>query len=81
MTWPIGVAAVLIVLVMVGIFYSKSQSSDQAALTSSSGFDVGGDVGDQVPGFDLRLVNGRTINSTALVSAERPAFYFFFATW
>ena len=39
------------------------------------------EVGDRVPGFDMRLVNGSTINSTELVSAEKPAFYFFFATW
>jgi len=31
--------------------------------------------------FDFRLVDGRTINSAELASANKPVFYFFFATW
>ena len=64
-----------------GVYFGSSRSSDQAPLSSIAGVDVGRDVGDQVPSFDMRLVNGITINSTELVSAEKPAFYFFFATW
>ena len=79
--WLVALAVVLLILVVGGIFYSTSTSSEQASSASIAGIDVGGDVGDQVPGFDMRLVNGSTINSTELVSAEKPAFYFFFATW
>lgn len=79
--WVTGLAVVLLVLVVGGIFFGGSESSEQASSASIAGLDVGGDVGDQVPGFDMRLVNGSTINSTELVSAEKPAFYFFFATW
>ncbi len=75
-----GLAVVLIALVIGGIYFVSSGSSDQP-LASIAGLDVGGDVGDQVPGFNMRLVNGSTINSTELVSAEKPVFYFFFATW
>ncbi len=80
-TWVTGLAVVLLILVVGGIFYGSSKSSEQESAASIAGLDVGGDVGDQVPGFDMRLVNGSTINSTELVSAEKPVFYFFFATW
>ena len=79
--WVTGLAVVLLILVVGAIFYGSSTSSEQTSSASIAGLDVGGDVGDQVPGFDMRLVNGSTINSTELVSAEKPAFYFFFATW
>ena len=79
--WAGGLAVILLGLVIGGVFYSRPLNSDQVSLTTDSGVDVGSDVGDLVPGFDLRLFNGSTINSTALVSAEKPVFYFFFATW
>ena len=79
--WVTGLAVVLIALLIGGIYFGSSRSSNQASSASIASLDVGGDVGDQVPGFDLRLVNGTTINATELVSAEKPAFYFFFATW
>ena len=81
MTWLTGLAVGLLGLVAGGIFYGSSQSSDQAPLSTNAGLDVGSDVGDQVPEFDLRLVDGSTVNSAELVSAEKPVFYFFFATW
>ena len=81
MAWVTGLAVVLLGLVMGGMFYGSSRNSDRAPLSSYAGPDVGSDVGDQVPGFDLRLVNGSTINSAELVSTGKPAFYFFFATW
>ena len=83
MSWVAGLAVVLVGVVVGGILYSGSQSSDQALSSSlaSMGREVGSDTGNYVPEFDLRLVDGRTVNSAELVSMNKPAFYFFFATW
>ncbi len=77
-----GLVAVVLGVVVGGILYAGSRSSGPAQIVSSAtGLEVGSDVGNQVPGFDLRLVDGSTVNSADLVGAGKPAFYFFFATW
>ena len=83
MSWVAGVAVVLAGVVAGGIFYAGSQSSDQALSSSlaSTGREVGSDTGNYVPEFDLQLVDGSTVTSAELVSTDKPAFYFFFATW
>ena len=75
-----GFVLITSVIVAVGIFYAGSQNSSGQA-SSSSVLEVGSNVGNQVPEFDLRLVDGTTVNSANLVSTKKPAFYFFFATW
>ena len=42
---------------------------------------VGNSVGDHIPDFELRLADGVTVSSAALLAERRPAFLFFFATW
>ncbi len=81
MTWAAGLVVVILVLAAGGIFYANSQGSEQDLLSSSTAREVGKDFGDQIPEFSLRLVNGTTVSSTELVNTEKPAFYFFFATW
>ena len=76
-----GLVVVLLGVVVGGLFYAGSQSSGQAQLSPSTGLAVGSDVGNQAPEFDLRLLDGSTVNSAELVSTNKPAFYFFFATW
>ncbi len=78
-----GLAVLLAGVVAGGIFYAGSQSSDQALSSSlaSTVREVGSKTGNYVPEFDLRLVDGRTVTSAELVSTNKPAFYFFFATW
>ena len=81
-SWVTGFVLILLGVVTGGIFYAGSQkSSGLAQLSPSTGVEVGSNVGNQVPEFDLRLVDGSTVNSTELVSTNKPAFYFFFATW
>lgn len=38
-------------------------------------------VGNKVPNFDIRLISGDTISAANLVEEDKPAFYYFFATW
>ena len=80
MPWVTGLAIVILVMVAGGIFFANSKGS-QDLLLSTDGREVGNDFGDLIPDFDIRLVNGTTVNSTELVSAKKPVFYFFFATW
>ena len=79
-TWIAGLAVVVLGLVAGGIFFANSKGS-QDLLLSTDGREVGTDFGDLVPDFDIRLVNGTTVNSTELVSGKKPVFYYFFATW
>ena len=81
MPWVTGLAIVILVMVAGGIFYANSQGSEEDLLLSTDGREVGKDFGDLIPDFDIRLVNGTTVNSTELVSAKKPVFYYFFATW
>ena len=79
-TWVAGLAVVALGLVAGGIFFANSKGS-QDLLLSTDGREVGRDYGDLIPDFDIRLVNGTTVNSTELVIAKKPVFYYFFATW
>ena len=76
-----GLVVGLIGVVIGGIFFVGSQSSAPAQISPSTGLEIGYDVGNHVPNFDLKLVDGRTVTSAELVSGDKPAFYFFFATW
>ncbi len=42
---------------------------------------VGGSVGEHIPDFELRLGDGSSVSSAALLADRQPAFLFFFATW
>ena len=79
-SWIGGLLVGLIGVVVGGIFVG-TQSSAPAQISPSTGLEIGYDVGNHVPDFDLKLVDGRTVNSAELVSGDKPAFYFFFATW
>ena len=81
MTWLSGFAVVLIAVVVGGIIYAGSRSPVEPELSPTTGLKIGYKVGNHLPEFDFRLVDGRTINSAELASTEKPVFYFFFATW
>ena len=80
-SWAGGLVVGLIGVVIGGIFFLGSPSSAPAQISPSTDLEIGTDVGNHVPDFDLKLVDGRTVNSAELVSGDKPAFYFFFATW
>ena len=42
---------------------------------------IGSSVGDRIPDFEMRLVDGSTVTSTSLLSESRPVFLYFLATW
>ena len=60
-------------------------SSPRPAPTSTSGpvakVKTGNAVGDHVPEFEMRLVDGSVETSTSFLGTGRPVFLFFFATW
>ena len=81
MTWLSGFAVTLIAVVVGGVIYAGSRSPEEPELSPITGLQIGSKVGNHLPEFDFRLVDGRTINSAELASANKPVFYFFFATW
>ncbi len=80
-SWVTGLVVVLLGVLAGGIFYSGSRSPGEPELSPSTGLEIGSKVGNHLPEFDLRLVDGSTVNSAELVSTGKPTFYFFFATW
>ncbi len=80
-TWLSGFAVALIAVVVGGVIYAGSRSPEEPELSPITGLQIGSKVGNHLPEFDFRLVNGRTINSAELASTDKPVFYFFFATW
>ena len=81
MTWLSGFAVALIAVVIGGVIYAGSRSPEEPELSPITGLQIGSKVGNHLPEFDFRLVDGRTINSAELASTDKPVFYFFFATW
>ena len=81
MAWATGLAVVLLGVVVGGIFYAGSLNPGEPELSPSTGVEIGNKVGNHLPEFDLRLVDGSRVNSAELVSMDKPVFYFFFATW
>ncbi len=81
MAWSSGLAVLLLAVVVGGIVYAGSRSPGESELSPSTGLEIGNKVGNHLPDFDLRLVDGSTVSSAELVSMEKPTFYFFFATW
>ena len=51
------------------------------AATSAATASVGTSVGDRVPDFTMRLVDGSTITTDDLAHQDRATFLFFVATW
>ena len=80
-TWVTGLVVVFLGVLIGGIFYTGSRSPGEPDLSPSTGLEIGSKVGNHLPEFDLRLVDGSTVNSAELVSTGKPVFYFFFATW
>ncbi len=56
-------------------------TSTPAPRSPSTNVDVGNKVGNRVPEFSIRLADESTVGSASLVSAKKPAFLYFFATW
>ncbi len=42
--------------------------------------EIGQEVGNRIPDFNLALADGTTVSATSLVGKGQPAFLFFFAT-
>ena len=63
------------------------RSSETGTAAESSGpigasvAKTGVEVGNQIPGFRMRLSDGSTLTSADLLSEGRPVFFYFFATW
>ena len=55
-------------------------SADLVHGLAVDGPEVGAQVGNRVPEFELGLADGSTITATDLLSSSRPTFLFFFAT-
>ena len=55
-------------------------SADLVHGLAVDGSEVGAEVGNRVPEFELGLADGSTIAATDLLSSSRPTFLFFFAT-
>lgn len=90
-----GSGLLAVVAVAVGIVFALSSSGSsgqdggsdvsarlsQTSVPQPSSGRVGIRVGDQIPDVGLRLVDGSAVNVASLVSARKPVFLFFFATW
>ena len=50
------------------------------AQSQPTALNVGYEVGDRVPDFEI-ILDGTTVNSETLLEAGQPTFLFFFATW
>jgi len=59
----------------------SDQSEPQATTAAQAPAQTGGLAGNQIPDFDMTLVDGSTVSSASLLSAAEPAYLFFFATW
>ena len=42
---------------------------------------IGSNVGERVPDFELTLVDGSTVSFVSLMESDRPTFLFFFSTF
>ena len=80
-SWVTGLVVVLLGVLVGGVMYAGSRSPAEPELSPITGLQIGSKVGNHLPEFDFRLVDGRTINSAELASVDKPVFYFFFATW
>ena len=47
---------------------------------SALDFQIGNNIGDRIPEFDITLTDGTPITASLLLERERPAFLFFFGT-
>ena len=47
---------------------------------SAIDFQIGNNIGDRIPDFDITLTDGTPVTASLLLERERPAFLFFFGT-
>ena len=47
---------------------------------SALDFQIGNNIGDRIPEFDITLTDGAPVTASLLLERERPAFLFFFGT-
>ena len=47
---------------------------------SAIDFQIGNNIGDRIPNFDITLTDGTPVTASLLLERERPAFLFFFGT-
>ena len=75
--WAVVVPLVLAVTLGCGSGAGPVQS-DAAASTGGSAVTVGYREGNRIPGFTIRLLDGSTVSSDALLNQSQPTFLFFF---
>ncbi len=68
-------AVVLALVWTLGVGGSREPAQSSQALPS-----VGNQVGERIPPFTLRLVDGSTVTSADLLSQNRPTFLLFYKT-
>ena len=56
-------------------------TSGSASESQSLDVKIGTNVGERVPEFSMRLSDRGTLTSEDLVTAGKPVFLYFFATW
>ncbi len=47
---------------------------------SAIDFQIGNNIGNRIPDFDITLTDGTPVTASLLLERERPAFLFFFGT-
>ena len=57
------------------------EATPTVALPIVSQADIGNNVGDHIPPFNITLVDGTEVSSESLLSSGKPVFLFFTATW
>ena len=70
--------------VAAALHHSEQTQPDEPSLAKSpppTDLKVGTEVGNRVPDFTMHLGDGTTVSSASLVSADKPVFLYFFATW
>ena len=73
---------IISLLMLAGIACNDSQSNklpDDTKITDSVIKDVGHQVGNLSPKFEITLTNGETVSSTNLLQNKTPVFLFFFS--
>ena len=78
---PVPIAAPREVAAAVEPEPTQPAESSLAKSPPSTDLKVGTKVGNRVPDFAMRLGDGTTVTSASLISAGKPVFLYFFATW
>ena len=55
-------------------------SAPAVPTASAIDFQIGNNIGDRIPDFDITLTDGTPVTASLLLERERPAVLFFFGT-